>query len=110
MDVDVSIENTVSLTIKWDISNNPADPITHCNVYATSLLGEPVGKAVSWKGDCIYIGVAYANCFRVCGMHMLSNDLKEQPFGVEFRLQSVTLARRKPSVNSADSITVWFYP
>ena len=105
----MSADRSVSLTLKWTHLKNTVDPITHCNVYATSLLGESCGKEVmTWKGECIFLGSAFTNCFRVCGMHILSNDLKKQPFGIEFRLQAVTYSRRKPSVNNADSITVWF--
>lgn len=109
MDINMSANKSVSLTLKWTDQNNSLDPITHSNVYATSLLGESGGNEVmSWKGECVYLGTAYTNCFRVNGMHILSNDLKKQPFGIEFRLQAVTVSRRKCSVNDADSITVWF--
>lgn len=74
-------------------------------MYATSLLGGSEGTG--WKGECVYLGSAYANCYRVCDMHVLSNNLKEEQFGVQFRVQPVTLARRKPNVKDADSITVW---
>ena len=111
IDISVSRDNRVSLTLKWTVSSNPVDPISHCNVYATSLLGRSEGKeSANWKGDCIFLGTAYANCFRVCSMHMLSNNLKEQPFGIEFKVQSVTSARRKPSVDKADSISLQFNP
>lgn len=108
LDLNVSMHNTVSLTLKWTTLNNPIDPITHCNVYASNLLG--IAKDTRWKGENIYLGAAYANCFRVHCMHMLTNDLKEQLFGLEFKVQPVTSARRKPSVDNADSITVWFNP
>ena len=108
----MSVENTqFSLTLKWNVVNNPLDPITHCNIYAASLLAnsEEV-KTPTWKGICIYRGQAYANCFRLCGTHVLSNDLRKQLFGLELRVQSVTSTRRKSSVDNADSLTVWFYP
>jgi hypothetical protein len=104
----VSADNTISLTLKWTVSNNHADPITHCNVYATTLLGGfEEEEGTSWNGEPIYLGSAYASSYRVCNMHMLSSNLKEQPFGLELRVQPVTLSRRKPSVDDADSITVW---
>ena len=109
MDITTSADSTISLTLKWTVSNNPVDPISHCNVYATSLLGgSGEAEGASWTGERIYLGSAYASCYRVHGMHMLSSDLKEQPFGLGFRVQSVTIGRRKPSVDDADSITVWF--
>ena len=109
-DVTVSKTNTISLTLNWTNSNNPVDPIDHCNLYATCLLGSPEKEGSCWQGQCIYLGSAYANCFRACGLHLLSGDLKEQPFGLKFRVQSVTAARRKPSVEDADRLVVWFCP
>ena len=111
MDICISTDNTISFTLKWTVSNNHVDPITHCYVYATTLLGDSEAKeGTSWNGEPVYLGSAYASCYRVCSMHMLSNNLKEQPFGLELRVQPVTLSRRKPSVDDADSITVWFSP
>jgi hypothetical protein len=99
----------LSFTVRWTVMNNSLDPITHCNVYATSLLGRSDEmKTHTWKGDCVYLGTAYANCFRLHGMHILSNDLTIHPFGLEVKVQSVTSTRRKPRVDNSDSVTIWF--
>ena len=91
--------------------NYSLDPITHCNIYSTSLLAVSNETQIhAWKGERIYLGTAYANSFRVTQMHILSSDLRKQPFGLELRVQLVTLARRKHNVKYADSITVWFTP
>ena len=100
---------SLSFTVKWTVINNPLDPITHSNIYATSLLGKSDEiKTHSWNGDCVYMGTAYADCFRLHGIYILSNDLRIHPFGLELKVQSVTSARRKLCVNDSDSITVWF--
>ena len=105
-------ENTqLSLTVKWTVVNNPLDPITHCNIYATSVLSKSNEmKTDIWKGDCVYFGQAYTNCFRLHHIHVLSKNLTTQPFGVEVRVQSVTYARRKLDVDECDSITMWLKP
>lgn len=106
-DLVVSDGNTASLTLNWTPSNNPMDPIDHCYVYTTCLLGRENEEDL-WQGECVYLGTAYANCYRVCSMHILSHDLKEQPFGLRLVVQAVTESRRKPSVSDADSLVVWF--
>ena len=105
LDLHVLMDKTVSLTLKWTTLNNSIDPITHCNIYASNLLGTK--GCPSWNGDHIYLGMAHANCFRVCCLHILSNNLKEQPFGFEFKVQPVTSSRRKPSIDNSNSLTVW---
>ena len=109
-DIIISESNTISLTLNWTVSNNSVDPIAHCNVYVTCLLGKPDGTSSCWSGDSVYLGFACANCFRVCDMHLLSSDLKQQPFGLKFRVQAVTLARRMPNVEDSDCLAVWFSP
>jgi hypothetical protein len=108
IDIIVSAEKTVALTLKWTLLNNSVDPITQCNIYCTSLLGGAEEQTATWKGEYVYLGAAYANCFRVCSMHMLSSNLREESFGLEFRVQLVTSGRRKPSVDNADCVIVWF--
>ena len=108
-DLVVSDNSTFSLTLSWTPFNNPIDPIDHCNVYATCLLGREK-EGVSWEGECVYLGTAYANCYRVCSMHILSRDLEEQPFGLKLVVQTVTKSRRKPSVHNADTLVVCFKP
>ena len=109
-DIIISESNTISLTLNWTISSNRVDPIAYCNVYATCLLGKSDETSSCWSGDSVYLGFACANCFRVCDMHLLSGDLKQQPFGLVFTVQTVSLARRMPNIEDSDSLTVWFYP
>ena len=108
-DLDVSAENNqLSFTLKWTAVNNDLDPITHCNIYSMCLLG--VSDESTWRGERVFLGAAYANCFRLTGIHILSSDLRKQQFGLELRVQPVTSSRRKNNVNDTDSITVWFDP
>ena len=54
----------------------------------------------------MYLGRAHSNAFRVTDLYILSSDLGETPFSLEFRVQPVTASRRKPSVSNSECLVV----
>ena len=109
-DVQFRDNNTISLTLKWTAANDHLDPIDHCNVYSACVIGKLEDEESCWKTDSVYLGRAHASCFRVVGLHILSTELKENPFSFQFRVQPVTCARRKPSVEESPCLVLKVTP
>lgn len=105
-------DSTIALTLRWVATNNRVDPIEHCNIYCSSMIGNHQDKETTWKSDYVFIGRAYASCFRVTNLYMLSPNLEESPFSIEFRVQPVSCSRRKPRVEESECLLVevnpWF--
>jgi len=76
------------------------------------MIGNHQDKETTWKSDYVFIGRAYASCFRVTNLYMLSPNLEESPFSIEFRVQPVSCSRRKPRVEESECLLVevnpWF--
>ena len=96
-------DSTIALTLTWVMVNSCVDPIDHCNIYCSSMVGNHQEEDDTWKSDYVFLGRAHGSCFRVTNLYMLSQNLEESPFSLEFRVQQVTSSRRKPRVEE-DSV------
>ena len=94
-------DSTIALTLTWVVMNNRVDSIDHCNIYCSSMVGNHQDKDDTWKSDYVFLGRAHGCCFRVTNLYMLSQNLEESPFSLEFRVQPVTSSRRKPRVENS---------
>lgn len=103
-------DSTIALTLRWVATNSRVDPIEHCNIYCSSMIGNRQDKETTWKSDYVFIGRAYASCFRVTNLYMLSPNLEESPFSIEFRVQPVSCSRRKPRVEESECLLVEVNP
>ena len=99
--------DTLSLTLKWLTIDNTVDPVEHCNIYSSCIIGNLDDRASCWQSDYVYLGRAYASCFRVIGLDLLGSDLE---FSFEFRVQPVTFSQRKPGVEESPCIVVQVTP
>ena len=103
-------DSTIALTLTWVMMNSRVDPIDHCNIYCSSMVGNQQEEDDTWKSDYVFLGRAHGSCFRVTNLYMLSQNLEESPFSLEFRVQQVTSSRRKPRVEDSACLLVKITP
>ena len=105
-DMKVSYENKLlSLTLVWSVSNNPSDPIDHCNIYTSTII-EDKNPSVSspWQSQLVFLGRAYGTSFRVKDLNILNCDLNKSTLSLEFRVQPVTVSRLKLSAKESPGL------
>ena len=105
-DMKVSYENKLlSLTFVWSVSNNPSDPIDHCNIYTSTII-EDKNPSVSspWQSQLVFLGRAYGTSFRVKDLNILNCDLNKSTLSLEFRVQPVTVSRLKLSAKESPGL------
>ena len=98
-------DSTIALTLTWVMVR-----IDHCNIYCSSMVGNHQEEDDTWKSDYVFLGRAHGSCFRVTNLYMLSQNLEESPFSLEFRVQQVTSSRRKPRVEDSVCLLVKITP
>ena len=105
-DVKVSYENKLlSLTFVWSMSNNPSDPIDHCNIYTSTIIEDKNPSASSpWQSQLVFLGRAYGTSFRVNNLNILDCDLNKSTLSLEFRVQPVTVSRLKLSAKESPGL------
>ena len=105
-DVKVSYENKLlSLTFVWSVSNNPSDPIDHCNIYTSTIIEDKNPSASSpWQSQLVFLGRAYGTSFRVNNLNILDCDLNKSTLSLEFRIQPVTVSRLKLSAKESPGL------
>ena len=105
-DVKVSYENKLlSLTFVWSTSNNPSDPIDHCNIYTSTIIEDKNPSASSpWQSQLVFLGRAYGTSFRVNNLNILDCDLNKSTLSLEFRVQPVTVSRLKLSAKESPGL------
>lgn len=107
-DAKVSYDNNLlSLTLMWSVSNNPSDPIDHCNIYTSTIIEDKNSSVSSpWQSQLVFLGRAYETSFRVKDLNILSADLKKSTLSLEFRVQPVTVSRLKLSAKDSPGLIV----
>lgn len=107
-DAKVSYDNNLlSLTLMWSVSNNPSDPIDHCNIYTSTIIEDKNSSVSSpWQSQLVFLGRAYETSFRVKDLNILSADLKKSNLSLEFRVQPVTVSRLKLSAKDSPGLIV----
>ena len=105
-DMKVSYENKLlSLTFVWSVSNNPSDPIDHCNIYTSTIIEDKSPSASSpWQSQLVFLGRAYGTSFRVKDLNVLNCDLNKSTLSLEFRIQPVTVSRLKLSAKESPGL------
>ena len=105
-DIKVSYENKLlSLTFVWSVSNNPSDPIDHCNIYTSTIIEDKNPSASSpWQSQLVFLGRAYGTSFRVNNLNILDCDLNKSTLSLEFRIQPVTVSRLKLSAKESPGL------
>ena len=85
-DAEVSYDNnSLSLTLVWSVSNNPSDPIDHCNIYTSTIIEDKDSSASSpWQSQLVFLGRAYGTSFRVKDLNILNCDLIKCTLSLEF--------------------------
>ena len=107
-DANVSYDNKLlSLTLMWSVSNNPSDPIDHCNIYTSTIIEDKNSLSLSpWQSQLVFLGRAYGTSFRVKDLNVLSADLSKSALSLEFRVQSVTVSRLKLGAKDSPGLIV----
>lgn len=111
-DIDFS-DGLLSLTLSWLTVDSPADPVDHCNVYATCIVADRGdGSLPVWRGGDVFLGRAHAPCFRAAGLRVLNLDGSESAarLSYEMSVQPVAASRRKPAVKSSPCLVVQLTP
>ena len=101
-------KTSLSLTLGWSCSNNPADPIDHCNIYCSTILD--ASSSSPWQSELIFLGRAYGSFFRVKDLYISCTDLHKTPLALEFHVQSVTMSRWKLAVQDTPGLLVKILP
>ena len=111
-DAEVSYDNnSLSLTLVWSVSNNPSDPIDHCNIYTSTIIEDKDSSASSpWQSQLVFLGRAYGTSFRVKDLNILTCDLSKCTLSLEFRVQPVTISRLKLSANESPGLILKILP
>ena len=98
-------KHLLSLTLVWSVSNNPSDPIDHCNIYISTIIEDKNSSTLSpWQSQLVFLGRAYGTSFRVNDMNILSTDLNKSMLSLEFRVQPVTMSRLKLSAEHSPGL------
>ena len=105
-------KTSLSLTLSWTTSNNPSDPIDHCNIYSSTIIGDQDSStsSSSWQSEFVFLGRAYATSFRVKDLYILSADLNEAALSLEFHVQPVTMSRWKLAVQDSPGLIIKILP
>ena len=103
---DAHCSNGLSFTLTWLTVNNPADPIDHCNIYSTCVIGNQGDELPVWQTEAVFLGRAYTECFHVAGLPLFTPDLGSSAVSYEIRAQPVSVSRRKSSVVNSPCLVV----
>lgn len=111
-------QSTLSLTLSWLTSGSELDPIDHCNIFVSIMIGSVRDRQHQVKResetDFVFLGRAYCNCFRVVDFAVpfvsASHDGGTDGVSVslEFRVQPVTTSRQKLAVHLTHSVLLGF--
>lgn len=98
-------KHMLSLTLVWSVSNNPSDPIDHCNIYTSTVIEDKSSSTSSpWQSQLVFLGRAYGTSFRVKDLNILNTDLNKSTLSLEFRIQPVTMSRLKLSAKHSPGL------
>lgn len=103
-----SDKSFLSLTLAWSCSNNPSDPIDHCNIYCSTILD--ASSSSPWQSEFVFLGRAYGTCFRVKDLYINCTDVSTTPLSLEFHVQPVTMSRWKLAVQDSPGLLLKILP